>query len=63
MGFFSIVAKDGEARAGKIQTGRGLLDTPIFMPVATQGSVKALDGDDLVSLSAHMVLGMHTIFI
>lgn len=57
MVFFRIVAKDGEARAGKIQTARGLFDTPIFMPVATQGSVKALDGDDLVSLNSYMVLG------
>ena len=55
MVFFRIVAKDGEARAGKIQTARGLFDTPIFMPVATQGSVKALDGDALVSLNSHMV--------
>ena len=63
MGFFTVVAKDGEARAGQLHTSRGAIDTPIFMPVATQGTVKALDGDDLVSLSAHMVLGMHTIFI
>ena len=57
MRFFTIVAKDGEARAGQIQTSRGVMDTPIFMPVATQGSVKALDGDDLVYLGAQMVLG------
>ena len=38
---------DGKARAGRLITPRGCVNTPLFMPVATQGSVKALDPEDL----------------
>lgn len=46
-----------EARAGLIATPRGSLPTPLFIPVASQGSVKALTPDDLKAAGVGMVLG------
>ena len=37
--FFALQATDGGARAGVLRTARGDVHTPLFMPVATQGSV------------------------
>lgn len=53
---FTILARDGGARAGILQTPRGPVETPVFMPVATQGSVKALDSDDLRRLGSRAIL-------
>ncbi len=53
---FSIDHTDGDARASTIQTPHGAIHTPIFMPVGTQGSVKALCPDDLVSAQAEIIL-------
>jgi queuine tRNA-ribosyltransferase len=53
---FSIVATDGAARAATFQTPHGSVDTPVFMPVGTLGTVKALDPDDLTAAGASMVL-------
>ena len=57
MTIFDIEAKDGDARAGMLHTAHGDLRTPAFMPVATQGSVKAVDPRDLRAMGAGMVLG------
>ncbi len=53
---FSLEAADGPARAGTLHTPHGDVPTPAFMSVATQGSVKALDTDDLKSIGATIVL-------
>ena len=53
---FKIVAKDGKARVGKLITSRGVVNTPMFLPVGTQATVKALDFDDLHNLSCEMIL-------
>ena len=53
---FELQATDGNARAGKLRTPHGSFPTPAFMPVATQGSVKAVDSQDLQSLGARIVL-------
>lgn len=45
-----------KARAGKIQTSHGLVETPIFMPVATQSSIKALTFDQLDACGCQIVL-------
>lgn len=47
--FFRITAsdKDSEARSGMISTGRGTIQTPVFMPVGTAGSVKGVSRNDL----------------
>ena len=55
--FFALQATDGGARAGVLRTARGDVHTPLFMPVATQGSVKAVAPDDLRSVGATVVLG------
>ncbi len=56
MPFFTVTDTDGDARAGALHTPHGDVPTPAFMPVATQGSVKALDSDDLRNIGANIVL-------
>lgn len=55
---FKITSKDGKtkARAGIIKTPHGEIETPIFVPVGTQGSVKAVDPKQLHELGAEVVL-------
>lgn len=53
---FSLQATDGNARAGELHTPHGFFPTPAFMPVATQGSVKAVDSVDLQSLGSRIML-------
>jgi queuine tRNA-ribosyltransferase len=53
---FDLENSDGDARAGRLRTPHGEVTTPAFMPVATQGSVKALDGDDVEAVGAEIVL-------
>ena len=53
---FTLQAEDGAARAGVMHTGHGDVPTPAFMPVATQGSVKALDPNDLMPTGTTIVL-------
>jgi len=53
---FEVVATDGAARAGRLTTAHGAVETPNFMPVGTQGSVKALAPDDLRAAGAQIVL-------
>jgi queuine tRNA-ribosyltransferase len=50
-------AKDSGARAGMLTTDHGLVETPIFMPVGTQGTVKALHFNELENLGAQIILG------
>ncbi|MEL6122878.1 MAG: tRNA guanosine(34) transglycosylase Tgt [Bacteroidota bacterium] len=47
----------GHARTGYLHTDHGLIETPIFMPVGTQGTVKALRQQDLIGLGAQIILG------
>ena len=56
---FDLLARDSAsyARLGRLHTAHGSVDTPCFMPVGTQGSVKALGPDELESLGADMILG------
>ena len=42
VGDFELVARDGGARAGMLETAHGVVETPVFMPVGTKASVKAL---------------------
>jgi queuine tRNA-ribosyltransferase len=53
---FKVKSQVGQARAGELQTPHGLIETPIFMPVGTQGSVKALSSEDLHILGAQIIL-------
>jgi queuine tRNA-ribosyltransferase len=45
------------ARLGRLTTAHGVVDTPVFMPVGTQGSVKALDPRELVEMGTQIILG------
>ena len=58
-GDFKIIKKDtrSNARAGIHQTAHGAVETPVFMPVGTQGTVKALESRDLVENGASIILG------
>jgi len=51
-----LAAADGAARAGRLTTAHGVVETPIFMPVGTHASVKALGPDDLGAAGAQIVL-------
>ena len=53
---FELLRTDGAARLGRMHTARGSVDTPAFMAVATQGSVKSLLPADLRSAGAQIVL-------
>ena len=53
---FELITTDGLARLGKIHTHRGVIDTPSFMTVGTQGTVKASFIDDVVSTGAQIIL-------
>ncbi len=54
---FAIGATDGAARAGLIETARGRIRTPAFMPVGTQATVKAMYPEQVRALGADIVLG------
>jgi queuine tRNA-ribosyltransferase len=45
-----------KARAGQLLTAHGLIETPVFMPVATQGSVKTVSNDDLISAGVELFI-------
>ncbi len=54
---FEITASDGAARAGRWHLPHGTVETPCFMPVGTQGSVRALSPADLEAIGAQLILG------
>ena len=53
---FKLLKEDGEARLGKIITHRGNIDTPAFMPVGTQGTVKSAFIDDIILTESQIIL-------
>ena len=53
---FTIHSTEGRARAGTFRTPRGVVETPVFMPVGTLATVKALDPDELRGMNAQMIL-------
>ena len=54
---FTVEARDGRARAGRIITPHGEIETPVFMPVGTVATVKAVPQDILEELGAEIILG------
>ena len=54
---FELIAQDDNARLGKIYTPRGLIDTPAFMPVGTQGTVKGVFTKDILKTNTQVLLG------
>ena len=53
---FRLLSKDINARCGIIETQRGCINTPAFMPVGTQGTVKAMSPDELKDIGAEIIL-------
>ena len=53
---FEIEARDGKARAGRMVTPHGVIETPVFMPVGTLGTVKAVPQDTLEELGVQILL-------
>ncbi len=53
---FEILAADGHGRVGQLHTPHGRIETPVFAPVGTQATVKAMKPSDLVRLGATLVL-------
>ncbi|MDQ2186733.1 tRNA guanosine(34) transglycosylase Tgt [Alcaligenaceae bacterium A4P071] len=54
---FELLATDGQARRGRMTLNHGVVDTPIFMPVGTYGSVKAMLPHELDEIGSQIVLG------
>ena len=54
---FSIQGTNGKGRRGRMVTPHAVIDTPVFMPVGTVGSVKGVPQDTLEELGAHIILG------
>ena len=54
---FELLSTSGSARLGKLYTKHGDIDTPTFMPVGTQATVKAMFPEDVARLGAQIILG------
>jgi len=54
---FEIDARDGDARAGVIQTAHGPIETPAFIPLATKGTVRGLESAEVAGLGYQLILG------
>src|SRR6202158_3591302 len=54
---FTLLATSGSARQGRLTLAHGVVDTPVFMPVGTYGTVKAMAPRELEELGAQIILG------
>jgi queuine tRNA-ribosyltransferase len=54
---FDILARDGMARRGRLLTAHGAVETPVFMPVGTAATVKAITPDGVAATGARLLLG------
>ncbi len=54
---FELITHEDRARLGRIFTSRGIIDTPAFMPVGTQGTVKGIFSEDIISTGSQIILG------
>ena len=54
---FKLLQTDGNARRGRLTLNHGVIETPIFMPVGTQGSVKGVSPRELHEMEAQIILG------
>src|SRR5436189_5173972 len=54
---FEVLHTDGPARSGRLRTLHGEVETPLFMPVGTQATVKGLDGAAVRATGSRMLLG------
>jgi queuine tRNA-ribosyltransferase len=54
---FEVLAQDGAARVGRLVTPRAVIDTPVFMPVGTQATVKTQSPAEVAQSGARLILG------
>ncbi|MBQ0106148.1 MAG: tRNA guanosine(34) transglycosylase Tgt [Armatimonadetes bacterium] len=54
---FELLKTDGKARLGKLTLNHSVVDTPVFMPVGTQGTVKSMSQDELRDMDFRIILG------
>jgi len=54
---FEVLAQEGAARRGRLEFARGVVETPVFMPVGTYGTVKAMTPEQLEDIGVEIVLG------
>ncbi len=54
---FDLLSTSGRARRGRLRLRRGCVETPVFMPVGTYGTVKAMTPEELSGLGVQIVLG------
>lgn len=54
---YTLTKTDGHARRGRLELNHGTIETPIFMPVGTYGSVKAMSPVELEKIGAQIILG------
>ena len=56
---FTLIHQDTKtkARLGRLETAHGIIETPTFMPVGTQGTVKALSPRELIEAESQIILG------
>jgi queuine tRNA-ribosyltransferase len=54
---FEVLKADGKARRGRLYTPHGVIETPVFMPVGTQGTVKAMIHKLLEEIGTQIILG------
>lgn len=57
IGHFTLQAQVGQARAGELTTAHGAVRTPVFMPVGTKATVKAMLPEELKTMGAQIILG------
>ncbi len=54
---FTCLKKEGLARRGRLELNHGIVETPVFMPVGTYGTVKAMAPNELEAMGSQIVLG------
>jgi queuine tRNA-ribosyltransferase len=54
---FELISQNDKARLGRILTSRGIIDTPAFMPVGTQGTIKGVNTEDILETGTQIILG------
>ena len=54
---FAVSARSDDARRGRLTLAHGIVETPVFMPVGTYGTVKAMAPNELADIGAQIVLG------
>jgi queuine tRNA-ribosyltransferase len=54
---FELLSTSGQARRGRLHLAHGIVETPVFMPVGTYGTVKAMSPHELLDINAQIILG------